>query len=372
MSKRGENIYKRKDGRWEGRCVKDHINGKARYCYVYAQTYNEVKRRLREAVNRSHDVCIPQVSAQFSAVADEWLSAKTAQLKESSIAKYSNLLNNHLLPAFGERSVTSITSADIFQYRNDLLCTAGISDSGLSPKSVASILSVLKLILAYAAHKGLPVADIGQITVKQPQKPLRVLSIAEQKTLSRYLCNNLTLSNLGILVCLYTGLRVGELCALQWKNISLQEQSIYVRQTIQRVQTRTGDSKTSVLITKPKSSCSIRSIPISAALLPLLEPIQASEGSFFLTGSTSNYIEPRTMQNRFKTVLRACGIEDANFHALRHTFATRCIECGFDVKSLSEILGHASVNITLNRYVHPSMELKRQNMNKLPEFIAVK
>ena len=193
------------------------------------------------------------------------------------------------------------------------------------------------------------------------------------KKLSDYLRNNLNLYNLGILVCLYTGFRIGEICALKWGNVSFQEKVIYVHQTMQRLQcSESGESKTQIIISNPKSNSSVRKIPIPDELFNLIDQYTFPENAYFLTGTSKQYVEPRNMQNKFKKAIKECGIENANFHALRHTFATRCVELGFDIKSLSEILGHSSVNITLNRYVHPSMELKQQNMNKLSELLAVK
>lgn len=140
---------------------------------------------------------------------------------------------------------------------------------------------------------------------------------------------------------------------------------------MQRIQTPGGSNKTKILIAEPKSQCSIREIPITKTLKDLLKLYRDDEG-YVLTGKRDIFVEPRTMQNRYKTILKTCGISNANFHTLRHTFATRCIEVGFDIKSLSEILGHANVSITLNRYVHPSMELKQKNIDKLSCLYAVK
>ena len=143
----------------------------------------------------------------------------------------------------------------------------------------------------------------------------------------------------------------------------MNEQKLHICKTMQRVRVENG-ARTKIVTTPPKSECSVRDIPLSDWICKYLgDAYQA--GSFLLTGDMEKSIEPRTMQNRFKSVLVACGIEDANFHALRHTFATKCVEAGFDAKCLSEILGHASVNITLNRYVHPTMALKREYMAKL-------
>ena len=244
----------------------------------------------------------------------------------------------------------------------------------LSPKTVSSIMCVLKNIFDYAAHvKQYVTVDLRGISIKQPQRQLRVLSLSEQHTLSAYLCENLNLYNLGILICLYTGLRVGEICALRWEDVNFEEKAIYVHQTMQRLQcTESDKNKTQILISNPKSNSSVRRIPIPDELFNFIDQYRFPDNAYFLTGTSKQYVEPRNMQNKFKKVLKDCGIENANFHALRHTFATRCVELGFDIKSLSEILGHSSVSITLNRYVHPSMELKLQNMNKLSELLAVK
>lgn len=309
----------------------------------------------------------------FVAIAREWFYSQQPQWKESSCVKYQNILRSYLMPNFAERTISDITREEILSLRGKLLVNGGLNENGLSPKTVAGILSVMKNILRYAAkNKGCAVADIGEIFVRQSQKPMRILSPVEQKKLSEYLCSHLNSCNLGILICLYTGLRVGEICALQWQDISLDEQYLYIHQTMQRLQsTQQGETKTHIIISAPKSDCSIRKVPIPDAVLCLLQQYQENGAAFVLTGKSDRYMEPRTMQNRFKAVVSNCAICDANFHALRHTFATRCVELGFDLKSLSEILGHASINITLNRYVHPSMELKQKNMNLLSGLLTL-
>lgn len=160
---------------------------------------------------------------------------------------------------------------------------------------------------------------------------------------------------------------------MKWKDICINEQYLYVHQTMQRIQTHNSTKgKTEIVILPPKSECSIRYIPIPSDIIQLLMPVQRQEEAFLLTGMAHSFIEPRCMENHFKMVAEECGIQNVNFHVLRHTFATRCIELGFDIKSLSEILGHASVNITLNRYVHPSMALKQKNMDMLSELLTTK
>ncbi len=181
------------------------------------------------------------------------------------------------------------------------------------------------------------------------------MSVQEQQIMLTVLSAEMDLTRLGIYICLFTGIRIGELCALTWDDISLENNMIHIHRTMQRIQTPSGEKKTAILIAEPKSQCSIRDIPIAGTLREKLLQQPVRQG-YVLTGSKNKYVESRTMQNRFKEILDECEIRNAHFHTLRHTFATRCIEVGFDVKSLNEILGHANVSITLNCYVHPSME----------------
>ena len=379
MPRRGENIYKRKDGRWEGRYIKCRKNGKTVYGYVYAKTYADVKARIRKSIEEErlrrferHSTRLDRNSL-FCDAAAEWFAYASPQLKPSSIVKYRNILNNYLLPYFSEFAVESITRSDVSDFANQLLVSGGKKESGLSPKSVNDILSAMKNILTYISRNvGLNVVNINGISVRNNNAQLRILSRHEQRELESYLLSDPNLYNLGILLCLYTGLRVGELCALQWSDISLKNRSIHVTKTMQRLQrSEKGETKTVVVVSAPKSSSSVRQIPLIRHIASLLKGHKCDGNAYFLSGREDRYIEPRTMQNKFKCALRMCGIEDANFHSLRHTFATRCIETGVDVKCLSEILGHASVNITLNRYVHPSMELKAKNLNRLSGLFAV-
>lgn len=373
MPKQGKNIYLRKDGRWEGRFIKNRIAGKAHYGYVFGKSYEEAERKLKVAsTENTTSNHIRETS--FAELSNEWILLKTPQLKASSVAKYTNMLDLYLLPTFGDKSVSVISRTDIMRWSRELLTAGGVKANGLAPKTVNSILSLMRNILEFASReKEASTADTKDISVKQPQKPMRILSRVEQQRLSEYLRENLTPCNMGILLCLYTGLRIGEICALLWEDILFEEQCLYIHQTMQRIQVKGNtEKKTEVVILPPKSDCSIRRIPIPDEIRQLLLPIQKQDKAFLLTGMVHSYMEPRNMENRFKAVTRECDIHDVNFHALRHTFATRCVELGFDVKSLSEILGHASVNITMNRYVHPSMELKQKNMNLLSELLNTK
>ena len=379
MPRRGENIYKRKDGRWEGRYIKSRsATGKAIYGYVYAQTYKDVKEKLAQKFTIQSDPIANASSntecENFQAISIEWFESIKAQVKESTSNKYWNSLSSYVLPEFGEKDIQEITYDFINERCNHLLKCGGKKGQGLSPKTISDSLSLIRNILQYASQQGktLP-CDAHSIHIRRHTKQLRVLSINEQKKLCDYLRSDLSSYNIGILVCLFTGLRVGEICALQWEDISISDKTIHVHHTMQRIQSHnTTGPKTQIVITTPKSACSIRVIPIPDELIEMLILYQKTTSGYFLSNSEQKIVEPRIMQNHFKKVLKESDIAPANYHALRHTFATRCIELGFDIKSLSEILGHASVNITMNRYIHPSLELKKANMQKLSSLLAVK
>ena len=375
MPKKGENIYKRKDGRWEGRYIKARTNeGKIVYGYVYSKTYRETKIKLKEKSSTINVRFVKKQTPLFSTLASEWYESIKAYTKLSTQNKYHNLLTLYILPQYGKQTFDAITYEFIESYCSFLLKSGGKKEQGLSPKTVNDVLSIIRRITKFATKKGFYVAcDPSAIQVKQGSKPIRVLNKIEQKQLCMYILDNPEPCNIGILVCLFTGLRIGEICALRWEDISLSEQTIYIHQTLQRIQNLSDNvPKTKIIITTPKSACSIRTIPLPDELNNILIKHQKASVGYLLTNDDNKFVEPRTLQNKFKKILKDIRIPDTNFHTLRHTFATRCIELGFDIKSLSEILGHATVNITMNRYVHPTLEMKKENMQKLSYFLAVK
>ena len=383
MSRRGENIYKRKDGRWEGRYIKGYEDsGKAIYGYIYAKNYGEVKlkiaekkveveeqKKLRRERKREED--------KFYTVAAQWYAFIYVNNKKSTMVKYQNLLQNHILPFLGNYHIDEIQTSQLEEFAMFKIRCGRIDGSGgLSAKTVKNMLTVIGEILQYAGRKSITVGCcIQDIRLKVSEKKLQILNHQEQDRLGRYLLENENPKNIGILISLYMGLRIGEICALKWKGIRLEEHMIRIHATMQRVQNFSDgeERKTNVIITPPKSEAAVRDIPIPNFLLPILKRHKPqSEEAFLLTGKSRSFYEPRSFQYYFKRVLENAGIPEMNFHVLRHTFATRCIEAGFDMKSLSEILGHSTVNITLNRYVHISMEMKQQNMGKMavPEFFS--
>lgn len=372
MSKKGENIYKRKDGRWEGRYIRLYDeNGKAKYGYVYGKNYSDVKQRLLEkkAYSGSQADMASKCSALYSEVLDAWLQSTRINIKESTYARYSHLIDTHIRSQLGKYQISKIRTQLIEGFIENLLsCGRVDNNGGLSAKTVTDILTIVKSTIDYARYNNLVVScNLSKLTIKKKDKEMRVLCQSEQDALIRVLIADMDLYKFGVLLSLYTGIRIGELCALQWEDLSITNSTLKVRKTMQRIQeTNIGaSSKTKIIITEPKSDCSIRDIPLPSFLVEIARQFRDHPKAYILSGERGKYIEPRTMQNRFKTYVKESGISDANFHSLRHTFATRCVEVGFELKSLSEVLGHSNVNITLNRYVHSSFELKYSNMNKL-------
>ncbi len=362
MPRKGENIFKRKDGRWEGRYIKGRdLSNKAIYGYLYGKTYTEVKKKLEQKKMKNPDCNVPCL--KFSQLAREWLENKKLCVKESTLAQYNTVIDKHILPLLGNYDVSAVSSNVVGRYMNRILL------DGYAVKTASDVLNVIKGIMKFAERKGYcNFCDLDIVTLKTYKPEADVLSQLEQKRLCDYLLDNLNSKNFGILLCLYTGLRIGELCALKWSDIDIKERVVYVNKTMLRIKeidSSTDGSKTKLIVTPPKSENSDREIPIPNFIIKIIKDFRRNSGAYVLTNSTDNFIEPRNMQYYFKTVLKKCEIRNVKFHTLRHTFATRCVEYSFDIKSLSEILGHSSIRITLDRYVHSSMDLKRKNMDKL-------
>lgn len=365
MARRGENIYKRKDGRWEGRYIKSkNYEGKTKYGYVYSKTYNEVKEKLTKAKNNCNNYFLSKKSGNtLSEFAMQWLDSVKVNCKPSTYVKYRNTVVKHILPELGNFTLHQIETKNINAFCHNKLC-----NDALSPKTVKDLLSVVKLIIKFAKRFDvLCSCDFNNVYIKSAKLTVRGLTTVQSVKIEDYLLNNIDFVNVGILMSFYTGVRIGELCALKFSDISFETNTIRIDKTMQRVQNFNGSkNKTDILILSPKSECSIREIPVPEFIIDLIEKNNLyRKNAYLLTGEVDRFIEPRTLENKFNKIASVCNIENVTFHMIRHTFASNCIEAGVDAKSLSEILGHSSVNITLNRYVHSSMQIKKTNMEKL-------
>lgn len=338
--------------------------------YVYGKSYSEVKSKLKETTSmpiQTSDSRAPQPTS-YSEILKMWLLSAKNHVKDSTFSRYNHLVERHIQPFLGGYQIGEIRNALLEKYIDHLLQCGRLDGSGgLSPKSVSDILVVIKRSMRYAQENNhLVICSTAGLSVKRSRKNMRVLSEIEQRQLEYVLMQDMDLTKFTVLLCLYTGIRIGEACALRWEHIRLDSGILEVRETMQRIQTpQNMASKTRIIITEPKSASSNRDIPLPQFLMQYAVQFQADRNAFVLTGEKSQFIEPRTLQNRFRNYVKTSGIEHANYHALRHTFATRCVELGFEIKSLSEILGHSNVNITLNKYVHSSLELKKKNMERL-------
>ncbi len=300
----------------------------------------------------------------------EWLAVTKNRIKDSTYVKYFNIVNNHILPALGSLLPEEIDELKIMNFENRLLESGSKQGRPLSPKTVKDILLVLNSIIKFIRHfhrRDLPQVDISY--PKRAKKDIRVLSVEEQERLIKYLTFNTDSCKFGIMLAMYTGLRIGEICALKWGDISTDNGTVHICRTMQRLQKTDSDknpNKTEIKISSPKSDSSDRWIPMTENLRKMCISMQAeSPDAYVLTGCCTQFMEPRSLQYRFSKYTGDCGINGITFHTLRHTFATRCVEVGFEIKSLSEILGHSDVKITLNKYVHSSEKLKKENMDKL-------
>lgn len=372
MPRRGENIRKRKDGRWEGRYIKgyDSVKGKVKYVSVYAKSYKDVKLKLNEAKYKT-SIEAKYAGAKtklYGELLNDWLSAESKNLKPSSLIKYQNLIEKHIIPKLGHRKLSELNS-DVFNlFLEDQSSYGNIRTGGeLSASTIQTIIYILKATIRYAVSNDM----INHISFrwtknKKPASPIQILERQEEETLDSFLSKHITRRNLGIMLSLYCGLRIGEVCALQWADIDLYNAILYVRHTAQRLPTPDGNNKTAIYIGSPKSKSSIRSIPVPAFLMPIIAELGKNDlcDAYILTGSTEEPMEPRTLQYIFQRILEKNKIKKKKYHILRHTFATNCIALGFDVKSLSEILGHSNVGITLNKYVHPSAQHKKIQMDR--------
>lgn len=373
MPRKGENIRKRKDGRWEGRYIKTYNSlGKAVYGSVYARTYVDVKRKLIEMNKLVLDHALPQKQQKvaFREVLYLWLENNKIKLKLQTYADYKYMIESHILPWVGSIYISDVDS----NYINSFL-TSKFNDGrldgkgGLSTSYIKKLSFILCSALDFAVKENYCSPIRGDIIHPQnKKKELEVLSIAEQLILEQYIMTDFDERKLGVLLSLYAGLRIGEVCGLKWSDIDFQMQTIHVRHTVERIKNidaDANDSKTKLVLGDAKTYSSDRIIPITPKLMSLLESYKQNKNMFLLRGNSYEYTDPRTYQYSFQGYLKSCKLRPINYHALRHTFATRCIESGMDIKSLSEILGHASVNITLNTYVHSSLEHKRNQLQAM-------
>lgn len=312
-----------------------------------------------------------QQNMSFAAVSEAWLNAEKARYKISTESKYVNLLYTHILPTMGQLSIKQIS----VQYIDDFLkaktiCGRLDGQGGLSASYVRSIMLLINSILKFAQanrfRSDIPLAKYRP-AIEKPA--VEVLSLDEQKRLEDYLLAQCTPSELGVFLALQAGLRIGEVCALAWEDVDIPKRLLHIRHTVLRVPKAGRADAEPLCLGRPKTKTSLRTIPLHSRLADILEQAYAMRSSDFVASTKPGFVSPRTFDYRYHRILERSRIASRNFHVLRHTFATRCIEAGVDIKTLSELLGHANTSVTLNTYVHSSLELKRSQLERMTTYI---
>lgn len=367
MARRGENIRKRKDGRWEGRYIKARTSeGKIQWGYVYGTVYAEVKRVLIQKKAEAGFYKLKRTDLTFEALAEVWLHSLKNGIKESTYAHYSYTLHKYLLPVLGKAFVSSLDESFLEQAMQQVIAPTDAAHKPLGNSSAQECLSMLRRICKYAAH--LRLIRPMELEVVLPKAIDRIsvpLSQVEQQRLYQYVQENLTPRKIGLLLGTELGLRIGEICGLQWGDFDLKLGTLKISRTLCRISC--GNGHTKVVIQTPKTRTSRREIPIPKCLLLMLKKLRgnASNSTWFLSGNESKPTEPRCYRKSIKAYLKQASVRQVRPHTLRHTFATTCLQAGCDVKTLSELLGHANANITLQRYVHSNLTRKRREMNRI-------
>lgn len=302
-------------------------------------------------------------SITYNDILDLWLKTKTG-IKLQSLINYENLINNYLSKSIGLLNIKNIRKEDITNLFNHL------DNIAISTKK--TLIYIIRASLNYSYNKKYnKYINLSDIKFKLVAKTIVVLSKEEQKKLENELKEKNNIRKSCLLLCLYTGLRIGEVCGLKWEDIDFSNKSLTVKRTIQRIKNKAENisSKTVLIESTPKSVASKRIVPIPEFLVPLLKDLKKEDHYYILSKSKKLY-DPRLLESFYTRILALCDINYNKFHTLRHTFATRSIESKMDIKTLSEILGHSSVEITLKLYVHPSYELKKTSLENLVEYMA--
>lgn len=301
---------------------------------------------------------------KYSKLVDLWLEREKNFLKISTYNTYKILCESHIKPVFGNEFINNISNEILQQFIFDKLKNGRLDGKGgLSRKTVKDIMTIIKISINYAVKENIIKEKNLKYKIPKIDKigEINTFTQKEQTLLFKYITSNPTSKSVGILLAMSLGLRIGELCGLKWEDIDLQNEILSITKTLQRVYIK-GEKrgKSEIIISAPKSKNSNRIIPLSRDLINLLKFLQINDKNNYFLSNNEKYIEPKTYRRYYYKILEKLKIKKLKFHSLRHTFATTAIESGIDYKTVSEILGHASVNTTLELYTHPKIEYKKK------------
>lgn len=367
MAKYGENIRLRRDGRWEGRYIKARTpEGKRIWGSVYGPSYSEVRRELTRRKAESGFYQLSGRRTRFGELAWQWLASVGCGVKESTLSHYRYTLERYLMPVFGEVELGVLDEQTLEQGMLRVMAPTDGSHKPLGASSAQECLVMLRRICKYAAH--LRLIRPMEICVKLPrprQGGAEPLSGKEQGRLRSFVLARPTARKAGLLLQMELGLRIGEVCGLQWGDFDLKAGVLTVRRTVSRIYG--ADGRTKLVIQSPKTRSSGREIPIPRRLLPLLVRLgrEMEPERWFLSGKTGRPVEPRCYRRSIQSYLRQAAVRHIRPHLLRHTFATTCLQGGCDIKTLSQMMGHTDPNITLKRYVHSDLGRMRREMDRI-------
>lgn len=365
MSRRGENIYKRKDGRWEGRVLKP--DGK--YIYLYGKSYREVREKKKNITN--HEVIVQNLTVaktNATTLFQNWLKNQSfGRIRRSTYDSYYCCICKYVIPFFQS------AEDQLSERRIEEFVQAVALNQQLSFFYRKKLISIFKTaVRAVAKETGISLPTLNNLQFsKRANTPVEVFTEKEQIRIEQAILSSNDFRAYSILLCFYTGIRLGELCALRWENIDLESGVMSITATVARVNNYDPQGyKTTMVTGAPKSRNSCRKIPIPAFMTALIKNFAPDDRleTNYVFSSTDKPTEPRTIQRLYKKILKSANVDERKFHVIRHTFATRALEHGIDIKTLSEILGHSSVVITLNIYVHSMLEQKKiaiQKMNSM-------
>lgn len=361
MARRGENIYKRKDGRWEGRYIKGRkSNGKIIYGYVYHQKYFAVKKQLIQckALHQHEKRVTQDYTGTVGSWIEIWLNTEAKnRVKPSTFASYQYKIHHYILPYISEEPLRKIPEDSLQKWIDTLI------EKKLSSTTIRLIVQIFRMSIKYAQRRQIIWNDPTEnlFIPKTKKRKIHALSVKEQKQLEKVASK--TTKGASILISLYTGLRIGEISALKWSDIDFSRQIINVQRTLQRIPLRKDGCETQLVIQDAKTSESERTVPFSDNLKTYLLDLKIKSKSPFVVATKEKALEPRSITYHFRKILEKVGLQHLHFHQLRHTFATRALEIGGDIASISALLGHHSSKFTLDVYTD-SLLHQRENISR--------
>ena len=377
MARRGENIYKRKDGRWEGRYVTGKKNnGRTAFSYVYGRTYSEVKKKLEiykgnHRMDRLSGNYTPAFGdGKLSTWLEHWLEEEIRpHVKESTYVVYRGQIERHILPAIGMEQLLSVNRQSMKKLYYKIL------EKNISHGTAQSVCKRFAASLRSAYEANL-ITEVPNISFKKKhvtKKEAKFMTLHEQKMLEKNLDDG-NKKDLAILLSLYSGIRVGECCALKWEDFNQMEKGIQISHTVQRIHNyRNSQNKTMLLYSEPKTQSSVRFIPLPEFMVQLLSKLKKDtddKNHSFIFGVKEKPLDPRVLQYHIDKKTKSLLIKGVHFHTLRHTFATRFMEKGGDIFALKELLGHSSAKLTMDWYGHSTTDHVQKSMKRMKKLIA--